>query len=412
MRTVGLACMAMLVACGGGGAHSGDDVTGDDGPPADAHPDDGPGAIGEWTDEPGACPAGYTRADITTVAQLHDDARGDGDIADCYFLHNGTYTETGSSPDFYATRGGTAGHPVVFVGESRDGVIIKGRISLDASATNITLENMTVDLTGYVKSGTFNEIDVFPDNTTLRRMTITGDCMTGFTGGAVEVDGAKHVLIEDNIIEKFGHCNSDGRLDHGVYLGSGEDITIRNNVIRGNSSRGIQLNTEQGHYGTLTTILIERNRIYDNGHRDYEDGLVLNGQDTGNITGFTMRRNLIYSNYFSGIRFTGDVITGVLVELNTFVENEGGSSLDNRSEVNLDEGQPVGTFKKNIFVTSHQLLNECDGPLTLDDNVVMGTAAGACVTNTMAVAPGFTDAANGDFHTSNAAVAAYGAYAQ
>jgi parallel beta-helix repeat protein len=149
------------------------------------------------------------------------------------------------------------------------------------------------------------------------------------------------VLIEDNLIEKFGQCQGDGHLDHGVYLGSGSDITIRNNLVRGNSSRGIQLNTEGGAFGTLSGILIERNRITGNGHRDYEDGIVVNGAGAGAISNLVVRRNLIYRNYYAGIRFVGDAISGITIEYNTFVDDGAQTSAPGRSEVNLDGGTPL-----------------------------------------------------------------------
>ncbi len=398
---------ATCAACGGGG----DVPDGSTAGSADAPADPGPGEPGMWTDAPGECPPGTTRADIRTAAELHDAARGDGPIATCYFLHDGTYLDDISSPHFYVTRGGTETAPIYFVGESRAGVIIKGRASIAMGTPYITISNMTFDLTGYTKTGSYNTISVLADHVALTHLTVTGDCMTGHQGGAIEVDGGHRVLIEANLIEKFGQCTTDPHLDHGVYLGSGGDITVRNNVIRGNASRGIQLNTERGQFGTLDTILIERNRITANGHGDYEDGIVLNGDQTGTISGVTIRRNLIYANYYAGIRFVGNAINGVVVEHNTFAGNGTRSSLASRSEINLDGGTPGAMVRKNLVVAQRALINTCAGAITLDDNAVMGPVSGACVTNTVVADPQFVDAANGDFHPGNTAVAAYGAYA-
>ena len=404
------------LACGGGGDATlpGDGGTAGDGGGGvqpDGRPDPGPGAIGEWTDEPGACPTGATRADITTAAQMADASRGDGPIADCYFVHDGTYVQSGTSPILYFTRGGSAAQPVVWVGQSRAGVQIRGRASFDAGAPFVTLSNMTLDLTGYTQSGAFNTVTVLADHVTVRRLTVTGDCATGLRGGAIEVDGGADVLIEDNLIEKFGQCQGDGHLDHGVYLGSGSDITIRNNLVRGNSSRGIQLNTEGGAFGTLSGILIERNRITGNGHRDYEDGIVVNGAGAGAISNLVVRRNLIYRNYYAGIRFVGDAISGVTIEYNTFVDDGAQTSAPGRSEVNLDDGTPAGSITRNIFVAERTLINTCAPSLTFSDNVVDGPATGGCVGTITAVDPAFVDAAGGDFHPTATAASGYGAYA-
>jgi hypothetical protein len=394
----------------------------DGGPLADAGPlpDTGPGidggppvgrAIGEWTDSPGACPSGATRVDITTVAEMEDASRGDAHTeGTCFFVHDGVYTQRGSTLPLYFLRGGSASAPIVWVGESRTGVVIHGRATFEAGG--IVLSNMTFDLTSYAQTGAFNTITVLADDVTISHVTLTGDCATGLRGGHIEVDGdAGGTLIEACIIERFGQCAGDGHLDHGIYLASGHDITIRNDVIRENSSRGIQLNTEDGAFGTLTTVTIERNRIYENGHRDYEDGIVMNGSGTGDITGVTIRENLFYRNYYAGVRFTGDVITGVVIEHNTFVDDGATTSAPGRSEINLDEGTPMATVSGNIFVPERTVVNVCDGALVVSDDVVLGDASGACVSGTIAADPMFVDAASDDFHTTSPVVAAYGAYA-
>ena len=394
-----------IVGCGGdGGPAASPDAGSPDG-------GGGPGAVGTWTDEPGACPAGASRVDVTTAAELAAAARGEGPIADCYYIHDGDYPQSGTSPILYVTRGGTAARPVVFVGQSRAGVHVRGRAAVDVGAAYVELANLTLDLTGYVQSGSFNTVTILADHVTLRRTTLTGDCATGLRGGAVEVDGGDDALIEDNLIERFGQCAADGHLDHGVYLASGARLTVRNNLIRGNSSRGIQLNTEGGAFGTLADVVIERNRITGNGHRDYEDGIVVNGSGTGTIAGLAIRRNVIDGNYYSGVRFVGDVITGVTVDHNTLYANGAASTAPGRSELNLDDGTPVGTVTRNLVVPARTLINTCAAGLAVTDNLVHGDATGGCVSGTVDVDPGFVDAAAGDFHPTAAAAQAYGAYA-
>ena len=407
MRLSTYAWLLAIAACGGSGAVASDGAGGS----PDAPVDPGPGAIGEWVDAPGACPAGATRAEIHTAAEMADASRGKGPLADCYFVHDGTYVQTGTSPILYFTRAGTAAMPITWVGESRAGVIVKGRAAFETGKPYVSLSNLTLDLSGYVQADAFNTVTVLADHVTLRRLTVTGDCATGFRGGAIEVDGGHEVLVEENLIEKFGQCAGDGRLDHGIYLGSGSAITLRNNLIRGNSSRGIQLNTEGGGFGTLDAVVIERNRITGNGHRDYEDGIVVNGDATGTISNLVVRRNLIYRNYYSGIRFVGDAITGVTIEHNTFVGDGAQTTAPGRSEINLDGGTPGATVTRNILVAERTAINACAAGITLTDNLVSGTAAGDCVTGVVALDPGFVDAAGGDFHPTAAGAAAYGAYA-
>lgn len=388
----------------------------DTGPRADTGlvPDGGGGPnrpIGEWNDAPGECPAGSTRVDITTVTEMEDASRGDAHTeGTCFFVHDGVYTQRGSTLLLYFQRGGTAASPITWVGESRDGVVIHGRATMEASG--ITLANMTFDLTGYSQSGSFNTITVLADDVTISHVTLTGDCATGLRGGHIEVDeGAGHTLIDSCLIERFGQCNGDGHLDHGIYLAGAHDVTIVNNVIRENSSRGIQLNTEGGAFGTLDQIRIERNRIYENGHRDYEDGIVFNGTGTGDITNVTIFHNLFYRNYYSGIRFTGDVISGIRISANTFVGDGSASTAAGRSEINLDDGTPEAIVSGNLFVPERTVVNTCAAGLSIDGSFVMGDASGSCVVNVNQGDPGFVDAARDDYHTTDIHAFVYGAYA-
>lgn len=390
---------------GGGGGRDGGGGPAEDGGTGSMR------AIGEWTDAPGACPAGTTRVDITTVAEMEDASRGDAHTeGTCFFVHDGVYTQRGGTLPLYFQRSGTASAPIVWVGESRDGVIVHGRATFEAS--DVELRNMTFDLAGYSQSGSFNTITVLGDRITLSHLTLTGDCATGLRGGHVEVDGgAGETLVEACIVERFGQCSGDGHLDHGIYLAAGHDITIRNNVIRENSSRGIQLNTEGGAFGTLSNVTIERNRIHDNGNRDYEDGIVLNGAGSGTIDGVTIRHNLFWSNRYSGVRLSGDAMRAIAIENNTFVRNGAMSSGANRSEVNLDDGTPMLSVTRNVFVPARTVINGCAAEVTVGDNVVLGDAAGGCVSGTVAADPMFADEAAHDYRPTNPAVMGYGAYA-
>jgi hypothetical protein len=388
--------------------------------------------IGTWIDAPGACPSGMTKIDLTTESDLENATRGEGNHASdpasvCYFIHNGTYVQSGSTIPMFIKKGGAdATHRRVFVGESRTGVIVKGRATIgteDAIISHVQISNLTFDLTGFSQSGSFNTLSLVENSTDLRidHVTFTGDCKTGANGGHVEVDHSTDVIVEECIIEKFGRCGPNGHQDHGVYLAVGNNLTIRNNDIRGNASRGIQFNTEGGDFGTLDNIVIERNRIHDNGHSDYEDGIVMNATGTGTISNVTIQRNLIYGNYYSGIREAGDVFKSVVIRNNTFYANGTASSGSGRSELNLDdEGSGAATsVTRNIIVAANRILNNCYDSqprgYALTDNIVQGTApsgtAGNCISGSTSADPVFSDAATGNFHTQNAAVSGYGAYA-
>lgn len=437
-----------VVACGGGdgasmfvpdagdpSAEGGFDPTRNDGAtvPRDGASLDGtappPGPIGEWTDAPGACPAGMPKVDLTTMDQISAATRGDAPYdadapATCYFIHDGTYSTTGVV--MFVKKGGIPGGTHrLFVGQSRSGVVIHGRASTDDGVGDVTIQNLTFDLTGYVQGGSFNTLSLGNGkNLTVDHVTFTGDCATGLKGGHIETNGTDHALVDSCLIEKFGQCSAasnGGHEDHGIYLASGTNIVVRNSVIRGNSSRGIQMYTADGAYGTLDGITVENNRIYENGHADYEDGIVINAGGTGTISNVTIRRNLIYRNRYSGIRFVGGVQDKVVITLSTFDSNGKGSSSAARSEINIDSsgGAASTNITKNVFEVGNALINDCyDGTTKsfgFGGNFVHGTLPtgpkGNCVALQTSGDPQLTDPGTGDYHPKNPAAAAFGAYA-
>jgi hypothetical protein len=282
---------------------------------------------------------------------------------------------------------------------------------------------MTFTLTGYSQSGSFNTLTVLDGtDVVVDHMTFTGDCATGSTGGAVEIDGTTNFVLQSSLVEKFGHCASGGHLDHGVYISSGNGIVISNNDIRLNSSRGIQLNTEDGSFGTISNVTITGNRIHDNGHADYEDGIVLNGGGTGSIANVAINHNLIYGNYYSGIRVVDVAYATIVISQNTLFANGAAAASPGKSEMNVDSsGCGANTsVSRNIISAGYQVLNDCYDALsrnyTLFGNVVQGTAptgaAGNCITQSVVQAPMFVNPTAADFHSQNAAFVAYGAYSQ
>jgi parallel beta-helix repeat protein len=443
--SVGLAIAAgHLASCGGGGSTTGSGgsivatsvattvtTTHAGGPVGSGSTSNGTfmtgvgGSVADWTDAPGACPTGMPQVDISTAADLASASRGDAPFdtnapATCYFIHTGTYDMAGVV--MYVLKGGDPGGTRrMFVGQDRNNVIIRGRGNVEDGTSDVTISNMTFDLTGYQQAGAFNTLNLGNGkNITVDHVTFTGDCMTGSQGGHIETNNTSNVLVEECIIEKFGHCGVNGHLDHGIYLGAGSNITIRNNLIRGNSSRGIQLYTQGGQYGTLDNITIEQNRITHNGHADYEDGIVINSYGTGPITNVTIRRNIIDNNYYSGIRFAGGTESGITVINNTFDSN-GLMSPMNGSEISIDmAGGGSGTMaSKNIFKVANALINDCyDATMhgfgignDFVDGVVPDPPKGNCITNETIGIANFVSAMSGDYHPMAPEAQNYGAYA-
>lgn len=377
--------------------------------------------IGEWTDAPGQCPAGYRVIDVRTNADLSAATRGEGAFAGgaatCYLIHNGTYSQNGAVLLWFQ-QSGSASQPIVYVGESRAGVIIHARATFGEAARPvrfIRVENLTFDLRGYSNgSSPFNTLDILAStDITVSHVTFTGDCTVGHNGGHIETTGAARVLVEACLLENYGQCGPNGHQDHGVYLAGGTDLTFRNNVIRGNASRGIQLYSPDA---PLRNVVIEDNRIYDNGHAAYEDGIVINpaGQM---LDGLIVRRNVIYRNFYSGVRFVGADMRNVSITGNTFANNGERSTTATPSSVNLDDASAGAnaTITLNLFASTRPIINQCytsaTRALSIRDNFASAAiAAMPCVSEVVVGDPMFADAASGDFHPNAAAAQRYGAY--
>jgi hypothetical protein len=133
----------------------------------------------------------------------------------------------------------------------------------------------------------------------------------------------------------------------------------------------------------------------------------------------SITHNLIYGNYYSGLRVVSDAYSNVVVANNTFFHNGVAAAAGGKSELNLDdEGSGANTkVTRNIISTLNRGLNDCydSAPrnYVLVDNDIQGSmptgGAGNCVSQVVTTAPVFANAAAGDFHTSN--LSGYGAYA-
>ncbi|MEQ1569913.1 MAG: right-handed parallel beta-helix repeat-containing protein, partial [Myxococcota bacterium] len=384
--------------------------------------------VATWTDGPGVCPPGLPQVDLHTAEELAAAARGDEPFdadppATCYFVHDGEYAADGVL--LYLLRGGAPDAPRVFVGQTRDGVVIRSRAGTDPERpiADLVLSNLTLDLTGYDGgSGSFNTLSLYEDSRIrIDHVTFTGDCATGLRGAHLETNGTTDLVVDSCLIENYGHCGPEGHEDHGVYLANGSDLVFVNNWVRGNASRGFQLYTQGGEYGTLDGVVLERNRISGNGHGDYEDGIVINAYGTGTIEDVVIRHNLLDDNHYSGIRFAGGLMSGVVVQNNTFYRNGVASGADGRSELNVDdEGGGAGaTFDRNLFVVEHHLINDCHGGADLGfhvgDNFVDGDPGsggdGSCLGPQTTGDPHLTDPAGGDFVPLDPVAATYGAWA-
>jgi hypothetical protein len=142
--------------------------------------------------------------------------------------------------------------------------------------------------------------------------------------------------------------------------------------------------------------------------------------DTGIISNVVIVHNLVYANYYSGLREVGDAFSAILIRNNTFYMNGGLSTASGRSEVNLDDtGSGASTsINRNILIAANWVLNDCYDSLPrgygLSDNLVQGAvptgSAGNCIFASTSADPMFASATTADFHPQSSAAVTYGAY--
>lgn len=113
----------------------------------------------------------------------------------------------------------------------------------------------------------------------------------GRAGAGVIVQGARNVVIEDNLIHHFIKPGDDS---HGiVVVGPSRNTTVRNNNIHHNSGDSVQC---QAGSAPAETLLVQGNELHDNGE---------NGVDIKQCYGVTVRDNEMYGFPNTGLRAVG-----------------------------------------------------------------------------------------------------------
>jgi parallel beta-helix repeat protein len=95
----------------------------------------------------------------------------------------------------------------------------------------------------------FSGVKFGGDYSVVRNCRIHNNSQNGF-----EAHNGKKIVIENNLIEFNG---DDPQFDHGIYI-SGDNFTIRNNIVRFNSSLGMALG--------INDSVIQNNLVHANKH--------------------------------------------------------------------------------------------------------------------------------------------------
>ena len=211
--------------------------------------------------------------------------------------------------------------------------------------------------------------------------------------GAIMCGGKNH-LIQDNHIEI---TSGGGTLDHGIYLLSGTDITIRGTILSGFSGYGIHVYDEdKGDHRTkpYENILIEGNIVFGSPNRS---GIILGPHDsTVTMSNVVIRKNVIYDNADCGILIKYEPMANIRIHNNVIYGNACGievyTDIDHFEIVNnilaSNTGGHIGiSGSLTNSLISHNLF---DHPSSI--------GSGITDNHPIFENPFFINAANGDFH--------------
>lgn len=271
---------------------------------------------------------------------------------DVVVVRNGIYTGSGSVVDI--ERGGTAGNDVVFRAAVQWGAILDGGQTSHTAPNGA--ENGVYLGASFVRVEGFEVRNVWHDGISpasgVSDFQIVGNhihdigryCETSGIGLSGMTFINNNVTIEQNLIHDIGRdttgqngCNPGNTYwqnhDHGIYLSSGTNVIVRNNVFY-NIARGWAI---QLYPDVLDQIDIVNNTFaFPNPH---EDGHII---VAATLTNAVIANNIFYQPMTAGVFFDGGTTTNVTVENNlttggTAAEGNGaGVTLSN----NLDNTDP------------------------------------------------------------------------
>jgi hypothetical protein len=247
---------------------------------------------------------------------------------DVVVVRNGVYTASGSVLDI--ERGGTAGNYVVFRAAVPWGAVLDGGQS-DHTQPN-GAENGIYLGASFVRVEGFEIRNVWHDgvspSSSASDFQIVGNhihdigryCETTGIGLSGMTFINDNVVVERNLIHDIGRdstgehgCNPGNDYwqnhDHGIYLSSGTNAIIRNNVFY-NITRGWAV---QCYPGPISQAYIVNNTFaFPNPHRD---GHIIVDAPSG-FTSAVIANNVFYQPQTAGVLFSGGTISNVLVNHN------------------------------------------------------------------------------------------------
>jgi hypothetical protein len=264
---------------------------------------------------------------------------------DVVIVRNGVYTGTSKAILFIA-RGGTALHAVTFAAEHRWGAVLDGQNN--GAADGVHLSASFVRIEGFEIRGVWH--DAISPSAGVSDFQIVGNhihdigrqCETRSIGLSAVGVGNDNVLIEGNLIHDIGRygpgehgCNQPNAYwqnhDHGVYLESGTNVLIRNNVFY-DMVRGWSIHRYSGHGGGMDGLSILNNTFCCGNPTKIGEIIIAN-----DVSHAVIANNIFYQPTTAGIRFAGGILRDVTVANNL------------TSNGPIADGTPPGvTFSNNL----------------------------------------------------------------
>jgi len=183
----------------------------------------------------------------------------------------------------------------LFAVEGSDSSRIEHSVFADNPETGMILEGSgnVVGNNGFVRNG--DGMAVAGDRNVIsgNHVTDTLGCDDGECGNAISIEGGSDNLVIGNLIRRaFWGIHLD------AFTGLLANTTVRGNLVRDASNDGIVVNLEQ--VGPVTGTLLDQNRVFGSG----DDGIDVNTEDT------TVRRNVANQNSDLGIEAVAGVSDG------------------------------------------------------------------------------------------------------
>ncbi len=342
---------------------------------------------------------------------------------DTLYLRQGTYGITAGGYIDVWTSNGDDGAPGAlktvrnYPGET---ATITGQVFISANYWRI--EGLTFDSAGMmvanenIRISQANWANInFPADW-VHDIEIVGNTFIGTYGTAPLQTWASNLLVENNDLSNITSQASHPK-GLGLYICSGDNLTIRGNVIQGQGGYGIQVFDQRRASGetyerVISNVTVENNILYRNAGRTSR-GIIISAQDgtgpTAHTTGVNalVRNNLIYNVAYDGILIDSG-FDGVKVYNNTIYNTDTGSpgillrKIAATFSTNVEIKNNIIDLGANYATNDHIDAGNSTGVYTIDNNLYWPGPAkfvnGASDANAIEADPLFVNPGAFDFH--------------